>query len=130
VTAREDVKSRVDAVEEAYEFFLAYAAQGASGDQASKSGGRLRALMSRAADAIDGIDGPFRALVAEEGEGPADAWSAMLDVLERDASAAHAAVSLVLCRTSISSQLVDNLNANIHLRALLTDLFLLDEALG
>jgi len=30
----------------------------------------------------------------------------------------------------MSSQLVDNLNANIHLRALLTDLFLVDEALG
>ena len=26
-----------------------------------------------------------------------------------------------------SSQLVDNMNANIHLRALLTDLFLIDE---
>jgi hypothetical protein len=30
---------------------------------------------------------------------------------------------------SISSQLIDNLNASIHLRALLTDLFLLDEIL-
>jgi hypothetical protein len=30
---------------------------------------------------------------------------------------------------SISSQVVDNLNASIHLRALLTDLFLIDEVL-
>jgi hypothetical protein len=30
---------------------------------------------------------------------------------------------------SIGSQLVDNLNASIHLRALLTDLFLLDAVL-
>jgi hypothetical protein len=29
----------------------------------------------------------------------------------------------------ISSPLVDNLNASIHLRALLTDIFLIDEAL-
>jgi hypothetical protein len=28
----------------------------------------------------------------------------------------------------VSSQLVDNLNASIHVRALLTDLFLIDEA--
>jgi hypothetical protein len=27
----------------------------------------------------------------------------------------------------VSSQLIDNLNANIHLRALLTDLFLMDD---
>jgi hypothetical protein len=29
----------------------------------------------------------------------------------------------------MSSQLVDNLNASIHIRALLTDVFLIDEAL-
>ena len=43
--------------------------------------------------------------------------------------AALAAVRLVQAQPSISSQLVDNLNASIHLRALLTDLFLLDEIL-
>jgi hypothetical protein len=36
-------------------------------------------------------------------------------------------MELVLAQPSISSQLIDNLNASIHLRALLTDLFLLDE---
>ncbi len=34
-----------------------------------------------------------------------------------------------LTQPSISSQLIDNLNASIHLRALLTDLFLVDEIL-
>jgi hypothetical protein len=34
----------------------------------------------------------------------------------------------VLAQEKISSELVDNLNASIHLRALLTDLFLLSEA--
>jgi hypothetical protein len=33
----------------------------------------------------------------------------------------------VLAQPAISSQLIDNLNASIHLRALLTDLFLIDE---
>jgi len=33
----------------------------------------------------------------------------------------------VLAQSSISSQLIDNLNASIHLRALLTDLFLISE---
>jgi hypothetical protein len=35
----------------------------------------------------------------------------------------------VLAQPSISSQLIDNLNASIHLRALLTDLFLVEEIL-
>jgi hypothetical protein len=49
--------------------------------------------------------------------------------LERDARNSQAAIQLVLAQTSISSQLIDNLNAWIHLRALLTDLFLIDEIL-
>jgi hypothetical protein len=36
-------------------------------------------------------------------------------------------VDLVLAQPAISSQLIDNLNASIHLRALLTDLFLITE---
>jgi hypothetical protein len=40
-----------------------------------------------------------------------------------------AAIELVLAQRSISSQVVDNLNASIHVRALLTDLFLIDEIL-
>ena len=38
-----------------------------------------------------------------------------------------AAIELVLAQPAISSQLIDNLNASIHLRALLTDMFLVSE---
>ena len=50
-------------------------------------------------------------------------------MLARDARDSLAAVELVLAQPAISSQLIDNLNASIHLRALLTDLFLIDEIL-
>ena len=60
---------------------------------------------------------------------PAAPYEAFLAVLDRDAAASLAAVRLVLAQPAISSQLVDNLNASIHLRALLTDLFLIDEIL-
>jgi hypothetical protein len=52
---------------------------------------------------------------------------AFLAVLDRDARDSLAAIELVLAQPVISSQLIDNLNASIHLRALLTDLFLVDE---
>jgi len=58
-----------------------------------------------------------------------EAFAAFLEILDEDARKALAALRLVLAQTSISSQLVDNLNASIHLRALLTDIFLIDEAL-
>ena len=56
-------------------------------------------------------------------------FETFVEVLDHDARNARAAVRLVLAQPSIGSQLVDNLNASSHLRAVLTDLFLLDEAL-
>jgi hypothetical protein len=50
-------------------------------------------------------------------------------MLDRDAQDSLAAIDLVLAQPSISSQLTDNLNASSHLRALLTDLFLIGEIL-
>lgn len=125
----EEVQHRIDALEESYEFFLAYAAQGVSGDRAAKAGGQIRDFLEKAEGALTGLGDAFRAHVEAAGLEPDQPWSDMLDVLTRDAAAARAAVALVRAQPSISSQLVDNLNANIHLRATLTDLFLLDEAL-
>jgi hypothetical protein len=65
----------------------------------------------------------------ESGLEPHAVYNAWGEVLSRDASASLAAVSLVLVQPNISSQMIDNLNASIHLRALLTDLFLIDEIL-
>ena len=46
-----------------------------------------------------------------------------------DARSTRAALRLVLAARTLSSQLIDNLNASIHIRALLTDIFLIDETL-
>src|SRR5260370_7234075 len=58
---------------------------------------------------------------------PGERYQAFFAVLDRDAHDSLAAVELVLAQPTISSQLIDNLNASIHLRALLTDLFPLSE---
>ena len=130
MSSRDDVKGRIDAIEESYEFFLAFAAQGLTSDQGSKSGGQMRVFLGKTEQALAGLDEAFQALVGEESLEPADGWADMLAVLARDASATLAAVRLVAAQESVSSQLIDNLNANIHFRALLTDLFLVDELIG
>jgi hypothetical protein len=126
-TPREDVKARIDAIEEAYEFFLAYAAQGLSTDQGAKSGAPLRDFMRKLEQALDGLGDRFSEVVTAETLEPRAVWEDMLRVLRQDAADSLAAVRLVSSRRGISSQLIDNLNANIHLRALLTDLFLVDD---
>ena len=60
---------------------------------------------------------------------PVEQYQAFLVVLDRDAQDSLAAINLVLAQPSISSQLVDNLNASTHLRALITDLFLISDIL-
>ncbi len=127
---RDDVKGRIDAIEESYEFFLAFAAQGLTSDQGSKSGGQLRMFLGKCEGALDGLAGATRGLIAEESLEPATTWAAVLDIVDRDASDTLSALRLVAAQSSISSQLIDNLNANIHFRALLTDLFLVDELIG
>jgi len=128
-SSRERWKILVDAVEESYEYFLAYAAQGVSGTPESGSGGRIRDFVKRMEVALDGVAEAFEAVVRDGNAEPAAVWRDLIDVLRRDAESARAAVRVVASREAISSELVDNLNANIHLRAVLTDLFLMDEAL-
>jgi hypothetical protein len=114
-----NLSERCNAVEECYEFMLAYAAQGLDTDAGSQSGTQVREYLRNAVTALTGIG----EATAATGLEPA----AFIDVVDRDARDSLAAIELVLAQRAISSQLIDNLNASIHLRALLTDLFLLDE---
>ena len=110
----------IDAVEEAYEFMLAYAAQGRGREE---PGDDIRAYLSRA-DAGLAI---IAAMPSPNGEG--DDQAAFVEMVRQDAVRARTAMRFVLGQRAIGSQMIDNLNASIHLRTLLTDLFLLDEAL-
>lgn len=116
---------RVNAIEECYEFMLAYAAQGLPADAGVATGSQLRDFLRRAAEALSGLAEAY-AVASPESSGP---YQAFLAVLQRDAHDALAAIELVRAQPALSSQLIDNLNASIHLRALLTDLFLIDEVL-
>ncbi|MGA9978482.1 MAG: hypothetical protein WBQ08_07600 [Candidatus Sulfotelmatobacter sp.] len=122
-----EISNRCDAVEECYEFLLAYAAQGLPSDQGSKSGAQVRGFLQNAVKALTGLAEACALAVKEEGLEPADKYLAFVAVIDRDARDSLAAIQLVLAQPAISSQLIDNLNASIHLRALLTDLFLVDE---
>ena len=114
----------IDVVEETYEYMLAFAAQGRSRDDADDD---IRGYLERAEAALAVI----AAVTPEAAGGAANdkADEAFLDIVRTDAARARAAMRFVLARRTIGSQIIDNLNASIHLRALLTDLFLLDEAL-
>ena len=110
------MEERIEVVETAYEFMLAYAAQGREDDATAAPGQSVRAVLADLDGALDGLettlgdDEPFHAVVRE------------------DIGRTRKALALVLASPRISSELVDNLNASMHLRAVLTDLFLISEA--
>jgi len=114
-------------VEECYELMLAYAAKGLP-REGSGPGAEIRPVLERVAEAIGGLlgAGPSE---GGTGEDPPHRLRDFLAVVDRDARDSLAAIEVVLAQPVISSQLVDNLNASIHLRALLTDLFLLGDIL-
>ena len=121
--------SQTEIIEECYEFMLAYAAQGLPGNEGSQKDAQIRDFLERAVNAADGLSKTYASAVRQAELNPAEKYRAFLTVLDRDAQDSIAAIELVLAQPSISSQLVDNLNASIHLRALLTDLFLIGEIL-
>ncbi len=118
---------RCDSIEECYEFLLAYAGQGFPTDKGSQAGGQVREFLQRAAQAMTGLAESCAHAVQELEPEPIAKYRAFCAVLDRDARDSLAAIELVLAQSSISSQLIDNLNASSHVRALLTDLFLVGE---
>lgn len=121
------LEDRCNAIEECYEFMLAYAAQGLTTNAGDGKGAQILGYLERALAALTGLGDAYRSAVEQGGLTPVAPYTAFLAVLDRDAKDSQAAVELVMAQPAISSQLIDNLNASIHLRALLTDLFLIDE---
>ena len=124
-----DVEDFCETIEDCYEFTLSYAAKGVPADESSDLGRQLREKLQRAVSAMHSLQAGCTALVESHALTPAETYQAFFAVLARDAQSAAAAVGLVLAQPVIGPQLIDNLNASIHLRALLTDLFLVTEIL-
>ena len=128
-SAAQALQAHVDVVEETYEFCLSYAARGVNVQMAASNDQLVRERLEKMEATLEELPASFLALAEERGSRHGDRYQAFVEVMRRDAAAGLATVQLVLAQPGITSQMVDNLNAMIHLRALLTDVFLLDEIL-
>jgi hypothetical protein len=124
-----ELTARINTIEEAYEYMLAYASQGLASDSENDTGRQAREHLKKCDAALTGFGEFLTGFIGRLGVEPVAPYLAFISVVERDSRDAAAALQLVLAQPAISSQMVDNLNASIHLRALLTDLFLIDEVL-
>ena len=110
------METQIEVVETAYEFLLAYAAQGRD-DDVEGPGRKSREVIEELDTALQSIHAAL------------DAEIDFSDVVAQDITNTRKALKLVAAQPRISSELIDNLNASMHLRAVLTDLFLLSEAM-
>ena len=125
-----NLSERIDTIESGYEFMLAYAAQGRETDRdagGSGAGFELREFLQKMATALDGLGVEIMS-AAEKQEAEFGPSKVFLETVDDDAQKALALIKLVMAKPDVSSLLIDNVNASIHLRALLTDLFIIDEA--
>jgi hypothetical protein len=124
-----ELNARINTIEEAYEFMLAYASQGLASDTDNDTGRQAREHLKKCDAALTNFGEFLTGFIGRLGVQPVAPYHGFIAVIDRDSRDASAALQLVLAQPAISSQMVDNLNASIHLRALLTDLFLIDEVL-
>ena len=125
----DDLKERIEAIETGYEFMLAYAAQGRQTDKGAAAGRNVREYLDKMVAGLEGLPAVIDSCAKELDAELPKKGAAFFAAVDADARVALAAIRLALARADISSQLIDNLNASIHLRALLTDLFVVDEVL-
>ena len=126
--SRSDLSERTEVIESGYEFMLAYAAQGHESDSTSSATVEVRSYLANMNLALDNLSTVVSTVAENQHGREANKFQAFIEALDADSRMAQGAIRLVLAQQGISSQLIDNLNASIHLRALLTDLFLVDEA--
>lgn len=133
-TAETRLQNSIEKIEAAYEYMLAYAAQGrkdepAEGDASNTPS--IRNFLENMLWGVENITEGFSELAQSLSDETSveESFENFKVVLARDAESAAAVVAMALKVPSLSSQLIDNLNASTHLRCLLTDIFVLDEVL-
>jgi hypothetical protein len=117
LTDVKNLEKDIEVVESGYEFLLAYAAQGRPPhDEADYPPPHARPTLQKMLASMESVQA---ALVETQHEYEL--------VVAEDIRKASATIRFVLEQPKIGSELVDNLNASIHLRAVLTDFFLYSE---
>lgn len=120
----ETIRGQIERIEEAYEFMLAYAAQGRSDEGGGPDGAHIRTFLNQFDDAATAVEGELDTVPGAENEA-----SAFLAALKADSAVVTSVLRTMLARDRITSEVVDNANGLISVRSYLTGLFFLDKSL-
>ena len=118
------MRSAFDDIEEAYEFMLAYAAQGRRSEGPDGAGpSQIRQFLQQFRRATDELSASL------EGMGDEDEASGFRQRWLDDLVAVRSIIDMLLAQPSITSEMVDNTNGLIAMRSFLTDIFFADHVM-
>ncbi len=117
------MREAIDVAEESYEFMLAYAAQGRKREPEDESVSRIRHYLTRFSGALDQMQEALPAILSS------DTGQPFRDRFQGDIAVARSVLLLLLEQSSITSDMIDNTNGLIAIRAFMTDLFFVDQAI-
>lgn len=118
-----EIRRQIDLVEEAYEYMLAYAAQGRADEGAGPDGAQIRDFLNQFSTAVDAMTASLDSLATSN-----QAAASFIDGFRRESAVMDSVINIMLARGNISSEVVDNANGLIAVRAYLTSLFFMDKA--
>lgn len=119
-----ELRSAIDDVEEAYEFMLAYAAQGRQTEADTSGESQIRGFLERFRAGLDIFSDHAEVLLPDSGN--TSAYSAHFT---RDTETMKSILDMLIARSNITSDMIDNTNGMIAVRSFLTNMFFVDQVL-
>ena len=123
MTNSTEIRKNIELVEEAYEFMLAYAAQGRADEGAGPDGAHIRIFLTQFSEATDNIINELDNLTEADGT-----METFIKTAKTDADTVKSVLAIMLQKENVSSEMVDNANGLITVRSYLTALFFIDKA--
>jgi len=117
------IRDHIEKIEEAYEYMLAYAAQGRAEEGAGPDGAQIRTFLKQFSDALKDLDSHTPEIAKENPPS-----KNFLEFFKSEANVMASILEVLLARDNISSEVIDNTNGLISVRAYLTSLFFLDKS--
>ncbi len=123
MTDSAEIRKNIELVEEAYEFMLAYAAQGRADEGAGPDGAHIRTFLTQFSAATDNIINELDELTASY-----ETTETFIKAVKTDADTVKSVIAIMLQKDNVSSEMIDNANGLITVRSYLTALFFIDKA--
>jgi hypothetical protein len=123
MTDSSKIRENIELIEEAYEYMLAYAAQGRADEGAGPDGAHIRTFLVQFNEGTDNILAAINGIHAISPDS-----DAFIEALKSDAATVKSVMSIMLGKDNVSSEMIDNANGLISVRSYLTALFFIDKA--